>query len=179
MKRGFAGWFCLGLVSLAPVAASPEETIRVARSQVRDKRSRAALERAFAGAVQKMANAQCARVLSDFTDASGRPLQEKLDGLGVTAPGYLHLIVFADGHLAGCNDSENLAITSPASRVVFLCPRFARLKSDGYRESILIHEALHSLGLGENPPEQLGDHRKSGGALFPVSGPAGASSRLE
>jgi hypothetical protein len=149
---GFREWFCLGLVSLYPAAAGSDTTSTVARSQVRDARSRVALERAFAGAVRKLTDPQCAKVFSDFTDPSGQPLQQKLDTLGVTAAGYLQLVVFADGRVPGCADPENLAVTSPGSRVVFLCPRFARLKSDGYKETILIHEALHSLGLRENPP---------------------------
>jgi hypothetical protein len=42
------------------------------------------------------------------------------------------------------------------SRVVRLCPAFKKLQSDvSHAATIVIHEELHSLGLGENPPSSL------------------------
>ena len=49
----------------------------------------------------------------------------------------------------------NLAVTEPGSRVVFICPTaFVEAVSGKpeQAEATLIHEMLHSLGLGENPP---------------------------
>ena len=169
MKRGYAGWACVGILSAAPVTDAAEGGQRVLRSQVRDPRSRAVLEKAFSGASRKLSEPECARVFSDFHDDSGRPLQNKVDALNVSASGYLALVVFADAHGGACADRDVLAITSPGSRVVVLCPGFARIKSDGYRESILIHETLHTLGLGENPPHQREHHRASGSALRPLT----------
>ena len=154
MKRRSVVSFCVAFVSSTAVPVWPE--IRpVIRSQVNNKASRVALERALPGAARKLADPECARVLSDFGDASGHRLQESLAALQQTAPAYLGLIVFADGHLRpACAKSSTLAVTHPGSRVVYLCPRFAQAssQSDGYRENILIHEMLHSLGLEENPP---------------------------
>jgi hypothetical protein len=51
-----------------------------------------------------------------------------------------------------------LAYTARGSRVVFVCgPRFLkhRAKDPSYTEFIVIHELLHTLGLGENPPHSL------------------------
>jgi len=47
-----------------------------------------------------------------------------------------------------------LGATNAGSRVIYLCPRFAEMewKDPRYAEAIVIHEMLHSLGLGENPP---------------------------
>ena len=49
-------------------------------------------------------------------------------------------------------------MTNPGSRVVWICPR--QFVPVAYRdpveaELVLIHEMLHSLGLGENPPSSL------------------------
>ena len=46
-------------------------------------------------------------------------------------------------------------MTDPGSRVVYICgPQFALVDRDNpsQTEAFLIHEELHSLGLGENPP---------------------------
>jgi hypothetical protein len=154
MKRRSVVSFCVAVVSSTAVPVWPE--VRpVIRSQVTNEASRAALERALPGAARKLADPECARVLSDFSDASGHRLQDTLGAMRQTAPGYLGLIVFADGHLRpACARSTTLAVTHPGSRVVFLCPKFTQAsgQSEGYRENVLIHEMLHSLGLPENPP---------------------------
>jgi len=116
----------------------------------------AALRRAAMGARHRLARPECQQLFSEFKDASGRTLQEKLDAQGQTAASYLGLIVFADGaRLRHCQDPNTFAVTDPGSRVVYVCGRqFAFV--DGNRpsqtEAFLIHEELHSLGLGENPP---------------------------
>ena len=116
----------------------------------------AALRRAVVGARQRLARSECQQVFSEFKDASGRTLQEKLDAQGQTAASYLGLIVFANGtRLRHCQDPNVFAVTERGSRVVYVCGRqFAVV--DGNRpsqtEAFLIHEELHSLGLGENPP---------------------------
>ena len=150
MKRRSLVSLCVALVSSTAVPVWPE--VRpVIRSQI-NVSSRAALEGTLPGAARKLADPECARVLSDFSDASGHRLQENLGPLQQNAPGYLGLIIFAEGHQRpACARSTTLAFTHPGSRVVYLCPRFARA-SEGYRENILIHEMLHSLGLEENPP---------------------------
>lgn len=98
---------------------------------------------------------ECAELFRDFTDADGRPLQERLDTYRLTAPEYLALIYFADGADDGrCGDENVLANTTPGSRRVSICRRFERAcRQDRiWTEVVVIHEALHTLGLGENPP---------------------------
>ena len=49
-----------------------------------------------------------------------------------------------------------LAWTSPGSRAVQICwDQFSAHQrwDTGYTANIIIHEALHTLGLGEGPPE--------------------------
>ena len=67
------------------------------RSQMPPGAQHAALRRAVMGARQRLARSECQQVFSEFKDASGRTLQEKLDAQGQTAASYLGLIVFADG----------------------------------------------------------------------------------
>jgi hypothetical protein len=48
-----------------------------------------------------------------------------------------------------------LAVAFPGSPAVFVCSKAFRevyRKHPLYAEATLIHEALHTLGLGENPP---------------------------
>jgi len=110
------------------------------------------------GAARRLANPKCAEVFRDFADDQGRPLQEKLDAYRLTGPEYLALIYFADGSDEGrCGDENVLANTTTGSRLVSVCHRFARAYRDDrtWAEVVVIHEALHTLGLGENPPTSL------------------------
>jgi hypothetical protein len=92
--------------------------------------------------------------LSEFHDERGRPLADVLVSLSVEAPQYLSWLYFRDARHEHC-DGDTLAVTMPRSRVVFVCGRsFERTwrENPAYAEMALIHEMLHSLGLGENPP---------------------------
>ena len=115
-----------------------------------------AVKRALAGADRLLAEPACQEVLTDFRDASGRTLKEALDGIDVSARGYLRWILFYDGRgLNACSSKATLAVTEPGSRVVFICPTAFVEAMSGSPEDVeatLIHEMLHSLGLGENPP---------------------------
>jgi len=107
------------------------------------------------GAARRLGRPECAELFRDFTDADGHPLQEKLDAYRLTGPEYLSLIYFADGADDGrCGDESVLASTTPGSRRVSICRRFARAyhQDRNWAEVVVIHEALHTLGLGENPP---------------------------
>lgn len=111
---------------------------------------------AVQGARKRLADGGCRRVLEDFTDAAGRTLQQNLDVLALSPAEYLDRIVFYDGAEAGrCRSASVLAMTMPGSRAVIVCgPRFAAARRNDARlaEVVVIHEMLHSLGLGENPP---------------------------
>jgi hypothetical protein len=65
-------------------------------------------------------------------------------------------MVFSDGRgLKPCSGKATLAVTEPGSVVVFICPTAfveAMRGNPEYASVTLIHEMLHSLGLGENPP---------------------------
>ena len=117
----------------------------------------AALRRAVMGARRRLAQPECQQMFSEFRDASGRTLQENLDALGQTPASYLGQILFVDGAgLRRCKASTNVfAMTDQGSRVVYICGRqFAFVDGNNatQTEAFIIHEELHSLGLGENPP---------------------------
>lgn len=115
-----------------------------------------ALERALGAVDRRLAEPACLEVLADFKDASARTLKEALDANGVSARAYLRWIVFVqDQGSKACKRKGTLAATEPGSRVVFICPRsFVEIAGSDpeQAEATLIHEMLHTLGLGENPP---------------------------
>jgi hypothetical protein len=124
------------------------------------------VEQALAGAVHRLKSDQCRLIFSDFRDGAGSSLQDRLDRLGVEARDYLSLVVFADGHgHRSCRGTDVMAVTAPGSRVVRICgPRFsqAHARSPERAELVVLHEALHTLGLGENPPDSLEITRRVG-----------------
>ena len=149
-------WVC-SVAALRDVGAA-DDTIEAApfRVAVPHTEVAQAVKRALAGADRLLAAPACREVLTDFRDASGRTLKEVLDGSEVSARGYLRWILYSDGRgLKPCDSKAVLAVTQPGSRVVFICPTAFFEAMSGSPEDVeatLIHEMLHSLGLGENPP---------------------------
>ena len=120
--------------------------------------ARFALERAGKGALERLERPECAKVLSDFRDASGRTMQERLDLLGETPRGFLSRLIFRESFDRRCHDSVTLAFTYLESREVFICgTQFwqAYQRNPSRVEALIIHEMMHTLGLGENPPSSL------------------------
>jgi hypothetical protein len=146
------GWLSIAsaLFALASEAALPPFRVRLG-----DRATAGAVETALDGAARRLARPECARVLLDFSDHAGRPLQQNLGALAGDAVAYLRLVVFSDGSVhRKCGRSGTLAFTAPGSRVVFVCPQFrqAQWQKPAFAEALLIHEVLHTLGLPENPP---------------------------
>ena len=115
----------------------------------------ATLERAREGAARKLAHPECQRVLDDFQDAAGRPLSAKLAAFDRSAPDYLRMIPFLDGSSERlCRSGRAEMVTVMGIPRVFVCPSFVekQIRDPLTAESIVIHEMLHTLGLGENPP---------------------------
>ena len=115
-----------------------------------------ALSETARGVASKLADSSCRQIFSDFRDPTGRTLQENLDALQQTGKDYFDGLVFYSGNgRSPCDAEDIVAFTSPGSRVLFVCePQFLRKthSNPGLVAAILIHEELHSLGLGENPP---------------------------
>lgn len=126
------------------------------RVYIKDGYARDAARRALSDALERLAQPACQSLFWHFHDTNGRPLAEKLRDLGESPQGYLQLIIFEDGSdRPGCRRPAILAFTAPGSRIVSLCGRdFERAwRRDRHEAEVtIIHEMLHSLGLGENPP---------------------------
>lgn len=124
-----------------------------------DRRLGPLFQSAVAQSAARLQAAGCAAILGDFRDIrTGRLLTERLAETRQNASEYLaRWLTFTSGQgLRPCENSERMAFTSPGSRVVFVChDQFIAMwrKNDGLAANIVIHEALHSLGLGENPPD--------------------------
>ena len=128
------------------------------RINVSDSRVRGGLETAVAGARTRLARPDCQRVLGDFRDAEGRTLLENLEASEQSAGDYLiGRIWFVSGDdTALCRRERTVpAFTVPGHHVVRICSMwFAGLctRHPVAAELVVIHEMLHTLGLGENPP---------------------------
>jgi hypothetical protein len=145
----------LGAV-LAADSAAQAEPLRV---QV-PHQAGSAVQRALLSARRRLAGASCRRVLADFDSvAEHRSLGAVLESRGDTAESHLDSLVFKDGSShPRCAHPEILAFTSVGSGTVFVCARsFVRVAAQdpALAEVVLIHEALHTLGLGENPPTSV------------------------
>jgi len=106
---------------------------------------------------RRLSDSRCADVLTDFEDVGGRRLDLKVADLHLTAAAYLSYVLFYDGRpTAECGFKSTLAWTTTGSRAVHICSNqfLAQQRWNvGYTANTLIHEMLHTLGLGENPPD--------------------------
>ena len=111
---------------------------------------------ALAGASVWLKKSECRGVFAEFSDQSGVPLDQKLARLSVDEVKYLRTILFRDGsNLRPCKRAGTVMFTTPGSKLVFVCERqlIEQFRVDRVvLNALVIHEALHTLGLGENPP---------------------------
>ena len=103
-----------------------------------------AVKRAVEGAAHRLEQPECQRVFADFS-------------LAVPDAGQLAPVRFMDDpNAAACRPgSHTFAFTEPGGRVVHVCGRrFEEMHraNPTLAEIIIVHEFLHVLGLGENPP---------------------------
>lgn len=127
------------------------------RVYVKDASTRFAAQHALREASTRLLDSKCQAVVSEFRDERGRPLTDRLSALGMTAQGFLDVVIFQDAgeRLGKCERQGTLAFTTPGDRIVYLCGRqFERAwrRNPDEAQNTMIHEMLHALGLGENPP---------------------------
>jgi hypothetical protein len=138
--------------------SQPHERTGLVTDAIHDPTARFALERAVKTAAERLERPECTKVLSDFRDASGRTIQERLDSLGDTPRQYLTRLPFREAPDSRCRDSRRLAFAHVGEREVFICGtqlwRTYR-NNPAHVEALIIHEMMHTLGLGENPPSSL------------------------
>jgi hypothetical protein len=161
-RKGVRGRVALGLLAASMALAAEARALdqaneRASRVGIHHVDTRNAVTSAVSGAQRRLSQPRCQRLLSEFKDGGGRPLLDRLSALDQTSHDYLELVLFRDGQTTPqcVRRPDTLAYTSAGSRVVFVCgQRFARhrQKDPVFAEFVIIHEALHTLGLGENPP---------------------------
>ena len=153
-----AAWgLAMPLAMLLPATALPKPPEPPsANVRLTDPTAAETVRRMLRLAADRLARPECQRIFSDFRDAEGRPLKEKLDAEGVTGQSYLGLLLLHDGSAhPRCRTNQIYAVARPGSRTVLICSaKFAKLalRRPRMAQAVLIHEALHALGLGENPP---------------------------
>lgn len=161
-SRDLRQWACTAALVVALVvtsagvrAAEPLWLPGAPRIRIVNRLEAAAVLAAVEGATRRLEREECRRIFSEFSDVAGRTLLANLEALGATPQAYLSLIGFYGGGAdRRCARPDILAFTSPGNRTVRICPQFARLQLGDPRlaEMTILHEALHTLGLGENPP---------------------------
>jgi hypothetical protein len=145
----------IGLPSLAAGAKSAAPKVKVPGM------AGLYVHRAVQGAQQRLADARCSAVLSDFkSEATGEALASILESKAVTPQAYLATILFVNGSEDRvCATGQGFAgMRRAGDDVVYVCPvRFRDLaqRDSKQAEAVVIHEMLHTLGLGENPPSSL------------------------
>ena len=159
---GHATRIVFGLLAIAGKAAWAESAATptgalVFAAHVRSaaRTVRPAVHDAIAGARERLARSECLGVLGEFEAATGVTLGQNLAVLSPSAADYLSLVLFVDGsNEPRCVMSPVVAWTQVGSRVVRICgTKFAERRQidPASTEITIIHEALHTLGLGENP----------------------------
>ena len=123
----------------------------------------AAVERALEGAARRLESPECQRLLTDFVDAKGRPLTERLATWGISAAEYVRQLPFRDGSTVPLCGKKSVRLAAVQGTLpVFVCPggpgqlnspfSLVQAENPSLAEAMVIHEMLHTLGLGENPP---------------------------
>jgi hypothetical protein len=118
-------------------------------------RDQGSVRRALDLALAKLAFPGCSRVYADFKLPQGGTPQDALDRMGIGPEELLERLVFTDGSRDPVCGSGRAVLTTTAGRTVIrVCPGFSELcTQDPERAAtLMIHESLHALGLGEGPP---------------------------
>lgn len=115
-----------------------------------------AVRLAVEGAAVRLARPGCQDVFADFADESGQRLSTKLVTTGKDPTEAFGLLRFFDDRGAlQCRSRGTLAFTRTGSWFIRVCGvqfRIAFQRNRTATEIVVIHEFLHALGLGENPP---------------------------
>lgn len=141
------------LAICSPAGAGPLQGVRDAANRIP---TRSLVAGASARAAAKLRTAECRQVLSDFRDGAGRRLSEVLEERRMGANDFLASLFFVDGRATPlCASGKAAAGANPGTIFIGVCKEtFARVEATdpGLAANVVIHEMLHALGLGENPP---------------------------
>jgi hypothetical protein len=146
------------LVLTASVATVPAPAVPASRHEPRPLPVfvKGAVKRAVALAREKLQSEECRAIYTDFLDGQGHPLAARLELIGTTPREHLGHLRWVNGaELRTCQDPDIYFATVVGGIRVHVCPeQFARfaIREPHKAAGLLLHEHLHSLGLGENPP---------------------------
>jgi hypothetical protein len=160
----FAGATFLAFVGTAN--AHPKGPMRPALSRPLTSFDAAAVELAKHRAAQRLRAPECVKLLTDFRDSEGRTLDRRLESWAMSAADYVQMIPFVDGSVRPiCGRSSVALVSTPGMALVCVCPAGAgvlnsrgakvQIENPSLSEFMVIHEMLHTLGLGENPPSSF------------------------
>jgi hypothetical protein len=149
--RRWIGGFLVSILVWAPVAKA--EGVPTTRVLVRGQIG-LMVQFALLGAKKRLEHPACGALLAEFHASDGLPLNAHVS---LAPTDYLSTLWFVDGDDdRRCRTTvAPIAFTAPGHPVIFVCgSHFARkyLQNQRYAEILLIHEMLHTAGLGENPP---------------------------
>lgn len=122
----------------------------------RDIETLVAVRLAVEGATTRLARPGCQDLFADFADESGQRLSTKLVATEKRPADAFGSLRFLDDRGAPqCRGRGTLAFTQTGSWFIRVCGaqfRHAFQRNRTATEIIVIHEFLHALGLGEDPP---------------------------
>ena len=140
----------------AGVLADPAEVESQVLLGFVDSDRRFAVQGAVDGAAARLSRPSCQDVLADFADESGQSLRTRLLARGTSPVEAFATLRFVDSRTAPqCTAGNTLAFTQAGSLVIHVCgQQFVKrsMRNRMTAEVVVIHEFLHTLGLGENPP---------------------------
>jgi hypothetical protein len=114
------------------------------------------VSRALERALERLREPSCRSLLQEFRDSTGVSLDERLAAREATLEAHAASVLFRSGNgQETCQNPFVAAFTRPGAQVVRICEAHwmrRQLRPGAWSEAVLIHELLHTLGLGENPP---------------------------
>jgi hypothetical protein len=114
------------------------------------------VRRAVEEAKTRLHVAECEGLVDEFKDPDGVSLRKRLEDQDMTIEARLDAIRFVDASESEhCRSSNTYAFAVRAGLVVYVCPRTmekALRRQPARVQAVVIHELLHTVGLGENPP---------------------------
>ena len=132
--------------------ASGEGAAVIGIDRIDDPHLAAAVTRAVRGAQRRLGRDRCVQVIDVFTTTAGRRVRDVLAELRASPPAALSRVIFRAGDESPACRGSAAAFTGPGSRVVFICGKVFAKIDRARTELIVIHELLHTLGVGERQP---------------------------
>jgi len=140
-------------------AGSPASTASLENPRPLPLFVKGAIKRSVALALDRLKAEECRAIFTDFEDMDGRPLAEKLERAGTSPADHLASLEWVNGSQhPTCRNPNIFFVTVVGGDRIYVCPKqFSEyattqpIKAAG----LVLHEELHSLGLGENPPTSI------------------------